>query len=1228
MKLWKSPVLYIGVLLVLALIAALAAPFVVNWDSYRADLEGYGRKLTGREVTISGSISASLFPWPSLTVENVHVANPPGMNDPEFAEAARITARMQLGGLLNGDLRVESIEIDQPTITFERQPEGQGNWNFQSEANLNDVLDRVKLDRVTLTDATVRLIDRRRAPGVIELRMRAVSLASPGITGPWRLTADQVETAGQNFALSLSTSTWTADQPLQFFLRVSGVGGTGLAYSFDGAAEKEKVTGVFEILPASEEETNADAKGQLRALAFRSSMTATFDAVAFDAIAIGPRDPKDGATIATGSARLALGSSIKAEVDLTAPRIELETLTGAAAYQVLRESGQLTLVDSFLAILPEGVELTAAFKVGTLKAGGETFENMTLRGEASHEVIRIRELSASLPGRSRALFQDAVFFPGKVGSEIAGKLAFESSDLKAFTTWAWPEAKASIAQVWTGSRGRLKFQTDLSLSTSELKLARTEYEIDGLPGTVDFSVALGGKGAIDLRIAAEKLDIDTYAPNGIQAASGQDQSGLATLLGYIAPTKDSRDLALTMQAGELLLNGVTASDVAVDLVSAANGLDLRTLEIGSVGGAKLDAVGLILDTGSGPDGTINVTVEARDPRGMLRLFGVVPANVDPKWTTVLGATKLKGSINVKTEATGPVTGFDIAGTSGGFELAALGNVASAPSFETMEMGGTINLKSASSAKLALLAGLDPVTESKEPSSFSVTASGSLAKGFLAEINVEAYGAQLDYDGTVGIGGRWLPGDGKVSLRSTEIELLLGAMGLPQATLPSGSLVLDADVKTDGATLTLPAIEGHFGENDVTGNLTRAGDGRLAVALSTQSADLRDLLGAVYLNWNGLAPEPESGFAATTPLNLSGELRLDLASLRISDEVEVPKAKIVITAAPGETRVSMSAAAEAPRLDITARGDGKRIINGALRMPFDLAKNLNLAGGNPVAEGKGWIDVEFQGEGRSPGAALSALKGKGAYSVKDLKLVSISAPEFGMKLEEAKDGAGLNAAFDALRSAESGLLGGDVEGTIAIENGAMVFSPVAIAAPEADATVSFSVEPAVGAVDAKVKLKLKQQADWPEVTIIYAGPAKALARNEDKTELATLLGNAIMSRGVEELVRLQAEEKRLADEQEKIRAEDEAKLVAYYAQRDELRLRARELKVHAEMRAAAAAEIRVKIEAERQINTAISVAELKQRQRELRVHRRVAKERPKPEPVKIPPLPFTQQPVEQ
>ena len=641
MPVWKSPVLYIGVLLVLAVAAALLAPFIMDLNAYRAGLEDYGRKLTGRAVTIGGPISVRLFPWPRLAAEDVHLANPPGLEEAEFATAERIVARMSLAGLFNGDIQVESIDIEKPVITLERRAEGQGNWNFAPAGDLakNRLLDRVKLDRITLSDGVLRLIDRRRG-GEARLENLNASLAAPGIAGPWRLRAS-VSYRGRPLEIGINTGAWKTGEALRFGFHIAPGDNSGLVYNFDGANDGEKIAGTMQIEPAADPEGKEDAEGRIRPLVFRSKVVADFDHIAFDAIEIAPRDSASGGTLVSGNARLTLGTAMAAEAELSASKIDLDQYAGAEARRLLRERGGLAVADSLLALLPEAVSLKTAFKITALETGGASLENLVLKLDANREAIRVRELSASLPGRSRARFE-GVFFPGKSGAELAGNLAFESNDLRQFSLWAWPEGKEAVAKYWTGSRGRLKLQTEISLTRNRVGFAKIQYEIDGVAGKGEFSRETGGRIASDLRIDADQIDIDNFAPGGVAAVSPGDANGFAGLIAMLLPFKDANDLRLTVQTGLLRLNGVEAKDVAIDLASGATGLDLKTLEIASVEGARLEASGLILDSGRGPDGKIGIYVKAEDPRGLLRLLGLMPGDRDPAWATGLGNTNIKG----------------------------------------------------------------------------------------------------------------------------------------------------------------------------------------------------------------------------------------------------------------------------------------------------------------------------------------------------------------------------------------------------------------------------------------------------------------------------------------------------------------------------------------------------------------------------------------------------------
>ena len=109
------------------------------------------------------------------------------------------------------------------------------------------------------------------------------------------------------------------------------------------------------------------------------------------------------------------------------------------------------------------MSLAGKLEVTALKTGGQTLDNVQLDIAAERGQLRIGRFAAGLPGRSRVLFT-GLFSPGRSGPELNGKLALETNDLRDFTFWLWPEAATSLAGLWTGSRGRLKLQTDIGLT--------------------------------------------------------------------------------------------------------------------------------------------------------------------------------------------------------------------------------------------------------------------------------------------------------------------------------------------------------------------------------------------------------------------------------------------------------------------------------------------------------------------------------------------------------------------------------------------------------------------------------------------------------------------------------------------------------------------------------------------------------------------------------------------
>ena len=1204
MKVWKSPVLYFGVLLVVAIVGLLLAPFVIDWNGYRSDLESYGRKLTGRAVTIEGDISARLFPWPRLTAEKVTIANPPGLAEAHFATAERITIHMTLAGLVQGGIDVESIEIEEPAVMLERRATGEGNWVFTPSADLmrSDIFSRVKLDQVSIAGGTISFSDRRRGD-TLRLDDVNAAIASPGVAGPWRLRMQALYN-DRPLDISINTASYAEGEPFRFSITAAAADGSGYAFGFDGAARDGKAEGQIRIEPASAGEGKSDQEGRIRPLLFTAKVEGDFDRVDFRDLEVSRLEPGQNGAITTGTASLRLGRHIDATVDLKAAMLDLDAIAGAQSRGVLRQAGSLGVASSLLGLLPADMSLSGKLDVTALRTGGQNLDNVQVELAAERDQLRIARFAAGLPGRSRTLFT-GLFSPGRSGPELNGKLALETNDLRDFTFWLWPEGRERIGGLWSGSRGRLKLEADLGLTQSQTRLSNADFELDGERGNGSLSVTSAGRGAIDLMLDGNRFDLDAYAPQGIPALAVASEGAAASLLALAMPRPEAPDLKLRLNAGELLLNAVTARDVAVDLESGSNGLDLRGLEIGEVGGARVVATGLILDTGKGADGTVGIEIGADDPSGLIRLLGLAGSGGGglPPWASGLGATEVRASLAVKPLEQGSEFHFRASGNAGELNIAGQGTAS-----PDGALSGNLAVTAPSSARILSLIGLPSAKADSDPGALRIEAAGNTAEGFNTTATLQAHGARVDYRGKA---HPWAEGfglDGQLSLRATEAAVLAKVTGLP-AELAPGGLSGEARLLWNGGKWTLGDIAGRYGTSPFSGSASMTPSLDAEVRVAAGELRLADVIAATFLEWEGPQPDLETGFAAGLPFGMTGQFWITPSALEVHPHFVAGNAEIGIMAAPGEIQLSVYAKdkdGRAAKLEVTSAGPAEsRRVSGLLSLPVDLGRQLAMIDGAQVAEGHGIIDLRFESEGRSPAGVLASVKGEGSYRFDDVRLLTITPQDFAAALAQAKDADGITQAFDRLRGGQ-GVTFGAVSGGIAVAEGQVRFDPIVRQDAEADIEVKTMAELALGEIDIDIGLRLKQREGLPPMGVSYAGPAGMLARAEDKSELSTALGVTIMQQGIDELERLQQEQLRLAEIEEKQRLEDEARLQAHYAQRDELLLRRRELRVHAEMQVAAADRLRRQIEAERAANAEINKAETRQRQREVRVWRRMAR----------------------
>jgi AsmA protein len=122
-------VLFIGGGLVVLVIAALLLiPLFVDVNRFKPEIENQVANATGRPFTIDGDLKLSLFPWAGVALSDLHLGSPPGFEEKNFLFVKSFDAKMKLLPLLSRDIQVHRFVIDGPKIVLEKARTGRGNW--------------------------------------------------------------------------------------------------------------------------------------------------------------------------------------------------------------------------------------------------------------------------------------------------------------------------------------------------------------------------------------------------------------------------------------------------------------------------------------------------------------------------------------------------------------------------------------------------------------------------------------------------------------------------------------------------------------------------------------------------------------------------------------------------------------------------------------------------------------------------------------------------------------------------------------------------------------------------------------------------------------------------------------------------------------------------------------------------------------------------------------------
>src|SRR5258706_402446 len=127
----------VRILLILfaVIIAVLATPFLIPFNTYRASLEAAATRALSGEVHIKGPLHLAIYPEIGVSLSDVTIANVPGARDPAMITAGEVVVGARIVPLFSGRLEVTDLTLKKAAVHLEVAKNAATNWSFGRDAS-------------------------------------------------------------------------------------------------------------------------------------------------------------------------------------------------------------------------------------------------------------------------------------------------------------------------------------------------------------------------------------------------------------------------------------------------------------------------------------------------------------------------------------------------------------------------------------------------------------------------------------------------------------------------------------------------------------------------------------------------------------------------------------------------------------------------------------------------------------------------------------------------------------------------------------------------------------------------------------------------------------------------------------------------------------------------------------------------------------------------------------
>lgn len=1078
----KAIVLGLVGLVVAVMAAVLIVPSVIDWNAYKPRIVAHLKSALGRDVSIEGDLSMALLPRPALSAERVRIANIGEAAVPDMVTVKALRLRLAFGPLLSGDIRVETLVLEEPVVSLEELPQGRRNWEFGKAAEVpagrsesdaqaaapppsDDGAVDIRLDSLIVENGA--LVYRGPDGRVEEIRKLDLELSAGSLQGPFKgqggLAWRNVPTSFQFSLGRLETDRPTAANA------VLALPGTGAEGRLSGQLSLGETPGFEGRLSLSGKDLAALAAAlpgiSAPGISAPFSLEGVISAVA-DQVSLGEARIALGETTATGRLTAELGEQPRVDATIAFGRLDLDTLLGAAgAATPASERAAAPAAERPAPPVEEAAFALPADISGSIDASAEIV--VWRKG-----LIRQARLGATLAGGAITIDRAGALLPGGSDLSIYGTLAaneglpvfdggFDAAadNLRGVAEWLGVDLGAVPAD----RLRKLLASGKLRATPKNIMLSGLDVRLDTTRASGALTVRPGGRLAVGANLEVDSINLDAYRPapepaaaaaaggpagrpaSGDAAESGPAAADLQALAGFDANVK--------VKVGQLVVNEVALKDLVLDGALVNGVLTLREAAVGELGGASGRLTGVVETAPAPRVRKLQYALRTKEPEKVARLFGL-DLPVPPERLRSLAMTgMLDGgldglSVDTRTEA-------------GGATLVVKGEVRDPLGKLAYDL--TAEMSHSSFAEFVRIVAPDYRPQAAA-GGFALTArlTGDAAAVALGDLRLKAGPANL-------------AGEGKLEFA-----------GPPRltASLNGGEIPLDAFLPADRTAAAPPSMIVPV----AAGTPPRPQPG----AVQRWSDEPFDL---AWLN----------AFAAHLQVNLQaatyGEWRVGQPVLALA----VTDGKALLERFTGTVFGGSLAATGG------IAGDGGASLEATLSN-VSMRDALIGAAGLDVADGLLAADLDLTSKGRSMFELVSRLGGNGRLEVRDGVVRGFDLDAVSRQLGDIRNAGSL------LGLVQAGMSGGatrfsSLTGSFQAENGVIASRDLALAAEGGTGRGTATVNLPAYSIDARAEFGLTAHPEAPPFVFVLKGPLDQPRRIVEVNELQTWL----VARGIGQLL---------------------------------------------------------------------------------------------------------------